>query len=133
LTRINESIIDHFTDREKEFKMQIVVLHNDFETNKREVVAAVTFDGTDIDAGLEYAYRWTNNLDGSWSQGEEFSYDGRLYDNPDFNPNVKVLAPLPNHFGRTIGHRSSSVGDIMIVDGEAYKVASFGFEKMENA
>ena len=111
--------------------MQIMVLHTDFETNSREVVAAVTYDGDDINAGLEYAYRWTNNLDGSWSQGEDFVMDGRVYENPDFNPNVKVLAPLPTHFGRTIGHRSTSVRDIMIVNGEAYKVASFGFEKVE--
>ncbi len=113
--------------------MQIVVLHNDSQRNTWDAVATVNFDGDDIDAGLEYAYRWTNNLDGSWSQGEEFSYDGRLYDNPDFNPNVKVLAPLPNHFGRTIGHRSSMVGDMMVIDGEGYKVASFGFKKVENA
>jgi hypothetical protein len=113
--------------------MQIMVIHTDRETNNQEAVAAVTFNGTDVDAGLDYAYRWTNNLDGSWSQGEEVVFDGCLYDNTDFNPNVKVLAPLRKHLGRTYGHRSSSVGDIMIVDGEAYKVASFGFEKMENA
>lgn len=113
--------------------MQIMVIHNDFETNKQEAVAAVTFDGDDINAGLEYAYRWTNNLDGSWSQGEDFVMDGRLYENPDFNPNVKVLVPLRKFMGRTLGHRSTSVRDRMIVDGETYKVASFGFEKMENA
>lgn len=33
--------------------------------------------------------------------------------------------------GRTLGHRSTSVRDRMIVDGETYKVASFGFEKIE--
>ena len=113
--------------------MQIMVIHTDRQTNESEAVAVVTFDGNDVDAGLEYAYRWTNNLDGSWSQGEEFVMEGRLYDNPDFNSNVKVLAPLRKFMGRTLGHRSSSVGDMMVVDGETYKVASFGFEKMENA
>jgi hypothetical protein len=113
--------------------MQIMVIHTDRETNNQEAVAAVTFNGTDVDAGLEYAYRWTNNIDGSWSKGEDVEFDGRLYENTDFNENVKVLAPLPKFMGRTLGHRSSSVGDIMIVDGEAYKVASFGFEKMEIA
>lgn len=113
--------------------MQITVLHNDFETGNYEVVAAVTFDGDDIDAGLEYAYRWTQNLDGSWSKGEDISCDGFLYENPDFNPNVKVLAPLRERFGRTYGHRSTSVRDIMLVDGESYEVALFGFEKVENA
>lgn len=111
--------------------MQIVVLHKDHEHNTWEAVASVTYDGDDIDAGLNYAYRWTNNLDGSWSQGEEVVFDGRLYENTDFNPNVKVLAPLPNILGRTYGHRSSMVGDMMVVDGEGYKVASFGFDKVE--
>jgi hypothetical protein len=113
--------------------MQIMVIHTDRETNNQEAVAVVTFNGTDVDAGLDYAYRWTNNIDGSWSQGEEVVFDGRLYDNTDFNQNVKVLAPLRKHLGRAYGHRSSSVGDIMVIDGETYKVASFGFEKMENA
>ena len=113
--------------------MQIMVIHTDRETNNQEAVAAVTFNGTDVDAGLEYAYRWTNNIDGSWSKGEDVEFDGRLYENTDFNENVKVLAPLPKFLGRTLGHRSSSVGDMMVIDGETYKVASFGFEKMENA
>ena len=113
--------------------MQIMVIHTDRETNKQEAVAVVTFNGTDVDAGLEYAYRWTNNIDGSWSKGEDVEFDGRLYENTDFNENVKVLAPLPKFLGRTLGHRSSSVGDMMVIDGETYKVASFGFEKMETA
>lgn len=113
--------------------MQIMVIHTDRETNNQEAVAVVTFNGTDVDAGLEYAYRWTNNIDGSWSKGEEIVMEGQLYDNPDYNENVKVLAPLREFMGRTLGHRSSSVGDMMIVDGESYKVAAFGFKKMEPA
>jgi hypothetical protein len=131
LTRIKESIIGCFTDREKEFKMQIMVIHSDRETGNQEVVAAVVFDGNNPINAMDYAFRWTNNIDGSWSQGEDIAVDGHLYENPDFNPNVKVLAPLPTYLGRTYGHRSTSVGDVMIVDGEAYRVASFGFEKVE--
>jgi hypothetical protein len=111
--------------------MQVMVIHTDRETNKQEVVATVEFDGNNPINAMDYAYRWTNNIDGSWSQGEDIVIDGHLYENPDFNPNVKVLAPLPNHLGRTYGIRSTSVGDIMIINGEAYRVASFGFEKVE--
>lgn len=113
--------------------MQIVVLHKDHEHNTLEAVAAITYDGVHVNSGLEYAYRWTNNIDGSWSQGEDISIDGHLYENPDFNGNVKVLAPLPTYLGRTYGIRSTMVGDMMIVDGVEYKVASFGFDKVENA
>ena len=110
--------------------IEVLVAHLDRETGKKVPVALVEFDGDNIDAAMNYAYRWTNNIDGSWSQGEEFSMDGRLYDNPDFNPNVHVLAPLPNHLGRTYGIRSTSVGDFMVTKDGAYTVASFGFEKV---
>ena len=68
---------------------------------------------------LDYAFRWTQNLEGSWS-----TKDG----NPDNNTDVTVIAPLPVHDGRTMGHRSSMVGDIFILDGVRYRVDSFGFE-----
>jgi hypothetical protein len=97
----------------------------------QQAVAVVDYDGNNIEDAMQYAFRWTQNLDGSWSQGEDISIDGYLCDNLDYNEKVKVLAPLRNHLGRTYGHRSSSVGDIMIVEGESYKVASFGFEKIE--
>lgn len=110
--------------------MDIVVAHFDRETGKNEAVAIVTFEGDDINAALDYAYRWTNNIDGSWSQGEDISYDGMMYENPDFNPNVHVLVPLPTHLGRTYGIRSTSVGDIMLTNQGSFKVASMGFERI---
>jgi hypothetical protein len=77
----------------------------------------------DLFEATEYAYRYTNNVDGSWSMkiGE------------DANDAVEVIAPLIQHNGKAYGLRSTSVGDVMIVDdGEGFvdwfEVAGFGFE-----
>lgn len=110
--------------------IEVLVAHLDRETGKKLPVALVEFQGDDINAALDYAYRWTNNIDGSWSQGEEISYDGHMYENPDFNPNVHVLGVLPTHLGRTYGIRSTSVGDFLVTKDGAFKVASIGFERI---
>jgi hypothetical protein len=81
---------------------------------------------------LEYAWRWTNNVAGSWSIKEKNFGGPGGEKNGDYNENVQVAAPLPTHLGRTYGHRSSMVGDVFELDGVPYKVASFGFEKVEN-
>ena len=77
----------------------------------------------DLFQATEYAYRYTNNVDGSWSMkiGE------------DANDDVEVIAPLIQHNGKAYGLRSTSVGDVMIVDDgegfvDTFKVAGFGFE-----
>ena len=103
----------------------ITVIHAAF-LDKDEVptaVARVSTAGLDIFQATEYAYRWTNNIDGSWSMkiGE------------DANDDVEVIAPLIKHKGSTYGLRSTSVGDVLFVDdGEGFtdyfKVAGFGFE-----
>jgi hypothetical protein len=103
----------------------ITVIHASFleEGEQPRAVAKVTTSGLDLFQATEYAYRYTNNLDGSWSMklGE------------DANDDVEVIAPLISHNGNTYGLRSTSVGDVMIVDdGEGFvdyfKVAGFGFE-----
>ncbi|MDA9938824.1 hypothetical protein N9C48_01820 [bacterium] len=103
----------------------ITVIHASFleEGEQPRAVAKVTTSGLDLFQATEYAYRYTNNLDGSWSMklGE------------DANDAVEVIAPLISHKGKTYGLRSTSVGDVMIVDdGEGFvdwfKVAGFGFE-----
>ena len=103
-----------------------------FVFHGKEPVAAVNapFDG-DIIASLEYAYRWTNNVAGSWSMGDTLD----MCDNGDYNPNVTVLKPLETIRGQKWGHRSTSIGDTMLVtydldNTETYTVASFGFEKI---
>ena len=106
----------------------ITVIHASFleEGESPRAVAKVTTSGLDLFQATEYAYRYTNNLDGSWSMklGE------------DANDDVEVIAPLISHNGNTYGLRSTSVGDVMLVDdGEGFtdyfKVAGFGFEPCE--
>ena len=55
-------------------------------------VANVATTIEDDALALEYAWRWTNNVDGSWSRRD-------LPDNGDENPDVTVIAPLPVHAG----------------------------------
>jgi hypothetical protein len=91
-------------------------------------------EGMNAEDALEYAWRWTNNVAGSWSIKEKnFGNDIDGEKNGDYNENVEVVAPLRNYNGRLMGHRSSMVGDVFKLDGVPYNVASFGFEKVENA
>ena len=103
----------------------ITVIHASFleEGETAKAVAKVTTSGLDLFQATEYAYRYTNNVDGSWSMkiGE------------DANDNVQVIAPLIQHEGKQYGLRSTSVGDVLLVDdGEGFRdyfrVAGFGFE-----
>ena len=66
---------------------------------------------------LEYAYRWTQNIVGSWSlkQGE------------DANDRVQVI----DHQAGDWGYRSTSVNDALVYAGQAYVVASSGFTPHE--
>ena len=103
----------------------ITVIHAAF-LDKDEVptaVAKVFTEGLDLFQATEYAYRYTNNVDGSWS----------MKIGADAQDNVEVIAPLIMHNGQQFGLRSTSVGDIMLVDDgqgfqDYFKVAGFGFE-----
>lgn len=98
--------------------MQITVYHRTAE-NTYDRVAVVEAPMNDEMAALEYAYRYTNNVDGSWSKKI----------GADANDNVTVVAPLHVHEGRTYGLRSSMIGDHFYVKGgEAYSVAMMGFK-----
>ena len=103
----------------------ITVIHASFleEGETPKAVAKVSTSGMDLFRATEYAYRYTNNVDGSWSMkiGE------------DANDDVEVLAPLIQHKGKAYGLRSTSVGDVMIVDDgegftDTFRVAGMGFE-----
>ena len=72
---------------------------------------------------LEYAWRWTNNIEGSWSRPG----------NPDYNPKVTVHAPLPVHDGKVYGHRSSMMGDLFKIGDRSYIVAMMGFREVGNS
>ena len=80
--------------------------------------------GTTTDC-LEYAYRWTNNVLGSWSIKQKTFEDG--LENGDYNEDVTVLYTRPDRMGQ----RSSMMGDRFVVDGVVYKCAVFGFKVVE--
>lgn len=75
---------------------------------------------------LECGYLWTQNIEGSWSRGP--TVGGRP--NGDYRPTVTVRTALPVVDGRTYGLRSSSVGDVFMIDGKAFVVAGMGFEPL---
>ena len=106
--------------------MKVTVFHKDFEDNSFTRVAVVNVPETyadDDSAALEYAYRYTNNVVGSWS----------MKIGGDANDNVEVTAPLhvSKKTGQTMGLRSSMMGDRFYVEGgDAYECAMFGFEAL---
>ena len=104
--------------------MQIEVIHAAFE-DEAEHMATVNAPHAKVTEALEYAYRWTNNVMGSWSRKQEMFEDGSA--NGDLNDNVGVKAPL--HEGG-MGLRSTSVGDMMHVDGRSFEVARMGFQEL---
>ena len=99
--------------------MKVTVVHTAFEDAPR-IVAEVNAPHAKVEEALEYAYRWTNNVMGSWSRSD-------LEDNGDYNPNVTRVADL--HEGG-MGLRSTSVGDMMHVDGRSFEVAMMGFQEL---
>ena len=113
--------------------MKITVIHKAFE---EVAYTAAEVDVADMQGteALEYAYRVTQNIEGSWSKGPAIEWEGEIHNNPDFNPNIRVIQPLTiTPEGKEYGLRSTSVGDEMIMDGQVFRVASFGFKSVEEA
>ncbi len=114
-------------------QMEVMVVHFAFG-NEAKIVAIVDIpvEITDDNEALEYAFRWTQNLHGSWSRGAEI--DGQT--NNDFNWRVKRIGDLPTHLGEEVGIRSTSVRDFMSLSpktgGKArrYRVAGMGFDRI---
>ena len=96
---------------------QVAVIHTAFE-DKPSTVAFVDVpeEGTLIEK-LEYAYRWTQNIVGSWS----------LKIGDDANNNVTVMGDVSSGMGL----RSTSMGDQILVGNKKYVVAMMGFETLE--
>ena len=105
--------------------MKVSVIHAAFGDTPHVVAFVDVPDGTDDMKAMEYAYRWTNNVMGSWSRKEKFFEDGS--ENGDYNENVTVMAPL--HEGG-MGLRSTSMGDQMLVGTKKYEVAMCGFKEI---
>ena len=51
-----------------------------------------------------------------------------MHENADYSEDVEVVKPLLVKDGIEWGHRSTSVGDYVIVDGTKYKCAMVGWE-----
>jgi hypothetical protein len=117
-----EYTIIHYPIKVKETNMsQVAVIHTAFEESPRTVAFVnIPEDARSTDEALEYAYRWTNNVMGSWSRTD-------IEDNGDYNPDVTVMAPLGEG---GMGLRSTSMGDQMLIGNKKYKVAAFGFEEI---
>jgi len=116
--------------------MKILVMHTKYNresgaiigsTNVAEVNIAEMSDFANENECLEYAYRWTNNVMGSWSIKEKSFPDPANGDriNGDYNNDVTVLAPRPDGMGQ----RSTMMGDHMIVIGESDQIGMQGSER----
>lgn len=114
--------------------MQVAVIHTAFEDTPRTVAFVEVGDRTGTDA-LEYAYMRTNNIAGSWSRSAEFTFAGETVVNEDFSEDVTVMAELPvsERTGETMGLRSTSMGDRMLMGTTMFEVAAFGFKEVEMA
>jgi len=94
----------------------------------------VDFPVADVDEALEYAYRWTQNIEGSWSR-DKILEDGS--ENLDWCEDVTSVQPLHEIDGKTYGLQSTSMGDRLVVrssdnpaDVKTYRVAMFGFNEI---
>lgn len=91
-------------------------------------LSAAEFDNMSAEDALEYAWRWTQNLAGSWSM--------KLAE--DANDLVTVTADLHRVDGKVYGLRSSDLGDIIQIEDSvltdangSYTVEAVGFKKVE--
>ena len=108
---------------------QAVVIHGAFEDTPRTVAFVEVGERTGSDA-LEYAYRLTQNVEGSWSKGPVIEWEGQEHDNGDYSEDITVMQPLHVSEGKTYGLRSTSVGDHILFGTVKYRVDSFGFSEL---
>ena len=117
-----------------ETKMEVIEVKHTAFRGTGETVALVKVDSNlSLPEKLEYAYRWTNSIEGSWSlKVKSIKHEGKDYPNGDYNKNVIVVTPLyKDEDGKEWGHRSTSVGDQLVINDQVYVVAPFGFETLE--
>ena len=95
--------------------MKVKVFHARYESTPVHI-ATVDAPHAAHEEVCEYAFRWTQNVEDSWSL--KMPHDG--------NDAVTVELPLTT----TLGHRSTAVGDILEVEGRRYMCAPVGFTPM---
>lgn len=109
--------------------MKYEVYHNAFGDKDIHVANVNIADDVPVMEALEVVFRKTNNIEGSWSKGPTFEFKGQTINNSDYSENVEVVKPLLVKDGVEWGHRSTSVGDYVIVNGTKYNCAMVGWEK----
>ena len=100
----------------------ISIYHRAFEDlDEIQKVAEVSVNkNADLESNIDFAYRVTQNIEGSWSKGRYFS-NNKV--NEDYSPYVKTIAPLhTDKDGKEWGLRSTSIGDVYVLEGKAYVV-----------
>ena len=104
--------------------MQVTVKHMERDEITGDVIGftpvalvdVTDFSNHGVNEQLEYAFRYTNNVMGSWSK----KIGG------DANDDVTVLVKREDG----LGLRSTSMGDRMEIDGVEYRVAMVGFKEV---
>ena len=109
--------------------MKYEVYHNAFGDKDVHIANVNVEDNVPVMDALEIVFRKTNNIEGSWSKGPTFEVKGEIFDNADYSEDVEVVKPLLVKDGVEWGHRSTSVGDYVIIDGIKYNCAMVGWEK----
>ena len=101
-------------------KIEVQHINRDTQTGDSLGFSSVAIvevsDNVSVIEALEHAFRWTQNLMDSWSLN--MTNDGH----PDVTP--------MNMRDDGMGHRSTSMFDQMIVNGQTHTVGLFGFEKV---
>tara|TARA_R110001592_G_scaffold293671_3_gene563299 strand:+ start:705 stop:1160 length:456 start_codon:yes stop_codon:yes gene_type:complete len=124
LMTVHSCVKNVSSNHDRSLEMKVTVIHKAFE-DQPVIVAEVEapedtrYVDMEVDEQLEYAYRWTNNLAGSWSRTN-------VPNNGDENSNVTVLAPLEDGMGL----RSTSIGDLMMIGNDIYEVSDCGFKQL---
>lgn len=111
-------------------------------TSVAEVQIPVEISDYDkTNSALEYAYRWTNNIEGSWSS--EFSIitlaDGSQHINGDFNKDVTALEHREDGLGlrstmafdRFIINRHAEDGSVVPEYRRTFECAFVGFKELQ--
>lgn len=103
-------------------RAKAAVVHRAFEPNSR-TVAFVDVGDRETMKALEHAYFRTQNIHDSWSLKMEI----------DGSDEVDVVGEFPvnKKTGQTMGIRSTSMGDKILLDGKTWFVDMFGFSEEE--
>ena len=108
--------------------MIATLIHKAF-SDTPETVAKVAVGNRKGMLALEYVYRVSQNIEGSWSKGEFFD-SGEP--NPDYNPDIQLTTDLTvDEEGVTWGLRSTSMGDVIELQGKRWVIAAMGFKPEE--